>query len=182
MELMGDRVYIRLLNLEDAEPLTDLLVANREFLTPFEPIRPASDFTTEGQRQRINEAILERAEDRAYAFSIFELKEARLVGRVALSNVVRAAWQNSTLGYWVAQSENGKGFATEAVKLALRYAFQEAGLHRVQAGVMPRNRASAQVLIKAGMRHEGLSLRYLKINGVWEDHEMYAMTTEEWLG
>ena len=181
MELIGERVYIRLLDVEDAEPLADLLAANREFLRPFEPVRPDSDFTTEGQRQRIEQAIFERADDRAYAFSIFEVNDARLLGRVALSNVVRAAWQNSTMGYWVAQFDNGKGFATEAVRLALRYAFEEVGLHRVQAGVMPRNQASARHR-GLSLRYEGLSLRYLKINDVWEDHEMYAMTVEDWLG
>ena len=182
MELIGERVYIRPLGLEDAGALAALLADNREFLEPFEPMRPASDFTVEGQRDRIEQAISERNEDRAYAFSIFDLAGTRLVGRVALSNVVRAAWQNATLGYWVARSDNGRGFATEAVRLALRYAFEHSGLHRVQAGVMPRNKASVRVLVKAGMRHEGLSLRYLKINGVWEDHEMFAMTAEEWLG
>ncbi len=181
MELIGERIYIRLVELDDAVPLAAVMAENRDFLRPFEPIRPASDFTPEGQRVRIQQAMLDRAEDRGYAFSVFDIVGARIVGRVALSNVVRAAWQNATLGYWIAQRENGKGFATEAVKLVLRYAFEGAALHRVQAAVMPRNTASVRVVEKAGMRHEGVSLRYLKINGVWEDHEMYAMTAEEWL-
>lgn len=64
--------------------------------------------------------------------------------------------------------------------LALRFAFAEAGLHRVQAAVMPRNGASIRVLEKTGFRREGLSLRYLQINGVWEDHLIFAITREEW--
>lgn len=68
---------------------------------------------------------------------------------------------------------------TEAVKLAVRFAFDEAGLHRVQAGVMPHNVRSIRVLEKAGFRNEGLSKRYLNINGVWKDHLIFARTSEE---
>jgi len=55
-----------------------------------------------------------------------------------------------------------------------------AGLHRVQAGVMPRNVRSIRVIEKLGMRFEGLAERYLLINGVWEDHQLYAVTVDEW--
>jgi ribosomal-protein-alanine N-acetyltransferase len=52
-------------------------------------------------------------------------------------------------------------------------------LHRIQAGVMPRNTPSNRVMEKAGFRREGLALNYLKINGVWEDHVLYAVTAED---
>jgi len=93
---------------------------------------------------------------------------------------VRAAWQNCTIGYFVDQSRNGRGYATEAVGLASGFAFGEGGLHRVQAAVMPRNAASIRVVEKNGYRFEGLARRYLQINGLWEDHNIYAMTAEEW--
>jgi ribosomal-protein-alanine N-acetyltransferase len=70
--------------------------------------------------------------------------------------------------------------ATQAVGMALRFAFGEAGLQRVQAAVMPRNAASIRVLEKNGFRREGFASRYLMINGVWEDHLVLAVTREEW--
>jgi [ribosomal protein S5]-alanine N-acetyltransferase len=66
------------------------------------------------------------------------------------------------------------------VRQGLDVAFRELELHRVQAAVMPINRASIRVLEKTGFREEGLALRYLQINGVWEDHKLFAMTAEEW--
>lgn len=100
---------------------------------------------------------------------------------MALSNVSRGAWQSATLGYYIDEAHTGRGFATEAVLLALQFAF-EIGLHRVQAAVLPRNVASRRVLEKAGFHREGHSTRYLQINGVWEDHEMFAITAEDWPG
>lgn len=146
---------------------------------PFEPIHNERFYTLEGQRGEIEGAMSSWEADRGYGFGIFT-PDDRMVGRVALSNVVRGAWQNATLGYFVSQDEAGKGIGTEAVRLAMDFAFSSAHLHRVQAGVMPRNEASARVLLKNGFRPEGHSPRYLKINGVWEDHDMYALTAEEW--
>ena len=64
--------------------------------------------------------------------------------------------------------------------MVLRYAFEELGLHRLQIAIIPRNKASRRVVEKLDMREEGIALRYLEINGVWEDHVRYAMTAEEW--
>ncbi|MNN91526.1 putative ribosomal N-acetyltransferase YdaF [compost metagenome] len=82
------------------------------------------------------------------------------------------------MGYYIDQIHNGKGYATAAVSLCLKKAFNEIGLHRVEAGVMPRNLPSIRVLEKVGFRHEGLAKTYLKINGTWEDHRIFAITSE----
>lgn len=177
---MGEPVTIEPLEQRHADEVAALMAANRSFLEPFEPRRPDSDFTPDGQRQRIAEAIELRNNDRAYPFAVFGLSPKEMVGRVALSNVARGAWQNATLGYWIAEKHNGKGYATAAVKEALRFAFKSLHLHRVQAAVMPHNPASSRVLIKAGFRMEGFSPRYLKIDGAWQDHDQFAITIEEW--
>jgi ribosomal-protein-alanine N-acetyltransferase len=69
---------------------------------------------------------------------------------------------------------------TEAVRAATTFAFAFARLHRVQAAVMPSNRASQRVLEKAGFRREGLAERYLCIAGAWQDHFVFAVTADEW--
>src|SRR5437588_4538124 len=102
-----------------------------------------------------------------------------MVGRVTLSDIQRGRVQSAVLGYWIGEEWRGRGFAPEAVRLGIEFGFREAGLHRIEAGVMPRNAASIRVLEKAGYREEGLLLRLLRINGVWEDHKLYALTAEE---
>ena len=162
----------------DAEALLGLRLKNRTFLLPFEPQRPTNIYTLSAQRQQIASDRDGFLTGRRFAFGIYS--DDALVGRISLDNIVRGAWQNATLGYFVDHEHNGRGIATEAVKRSLGYAFGDGSLHRVQAGVMPRNGRSIRVLEKSGFRFEGLSLRYLQINGVWEDHNMYAITVEEW--
>lgn len=179
MSLHTDAIYLRPLELQDAAELLELRLRNQDFLAPFEPIRPASHLTLEGQQQQVADAVRDFAAGTGFAFGVFLSETDEMIGRIALSNVVRGAWQNATLGYFMDQDCNGKGYTTAAVRLALQFAFSDGKLHRVQAAVMPRNLASIRVLEKNGFRHEGLSLRYLQIYGKWEDHVILAITAED---
>lgn len=106
--------------------------------------------------------------------------ETLVIGRVALGGILRGAFQNAYLGYWIDADRQNQGLMTEAVRAATTFAFGVARLHRVQAAVMPNNAASQRVLEKVGYRREGLAQRYLSIAGAWQDHVLFAVTSEEW--
>ncbi len=180
MEVRGSRHLLRGFTPEDSEALLRLRLENRSFLEPFEPTRTEDFFTGRGQLQEIEQGMRDAAADRAYPFGVFSLDGGTLIGALRLSSVVRGAWHNANLGYFIGREHNGRGAGTEAVGLALRYAFGNVALHRVQAAVMPENRASIRVLEKNSFRHEGHALRYLRIAGEWRDHEIFAITREEW--
>ena len=151
---------------------------SRAYFAPWDPVLPASFFTRRGQEAEVRLARAQAAGDTRHAHVVLDA-DGTVVGAVALSNVVRGAWQNATLGYRVAASAAGRGVATAAVGLALDRAFGELGLHRVQAAVRPENAASLRVVVKAGLRHEGFAPRYLRIDGAWRDHELFAITAED---
>jgi len=178
LNMNTNNIYVRHLELKDARALLDLLLRNREFFQPFEPIREESHFTLEGKEVEITNSILGVQTDQSYIFGIFLEETNELIGRIALTGIARGPFQNAYLGYYIDQKHNGNGYATAAVSLCVNFAFSEIGLHRIQAGVMPRNLSSIRVLVKAGFRHEGLAKAYLKINNVWEDHELFAITAE----
>jgi ribosomal-protein-alanine N-acetyltransferase len=172
---------IRPMEAGDLPALVEARIRNREFLTEWEPTRDESFFSPAGQARELALDDAAWRTSTAFPFAILDAAEGdRLIGRVALANVVRGVWQNATLGYWVSEDAGSRGHATTAVGLVLRFAFEIAGLHRVQPAIMPRNVRSRRVVEKCGFRHEGVALHYLKINGVWEDHDLYAMTTEDW--
>ena len=178
MRADGSKIYVRLLQPSDVDALFALRVRNEDFLRPWEPLRAAVEHSREAQELQIKYMVEGASGDRSYHFGIFQPDDS-LVGTITLSNVARGAWQNATLGYFVDEAHNGKGFATEAIGLVVGLAFSEIGLHRVQAGVMRRNPGSIRALEKAGFRREGVSLRYLQIAGAWEDHIMFAVTQED---
>lgn len=160
---------IRPVEARDAGALLALRLANREHFVTGEPHRPEPFFTEHEQRTAIDDA-------RGRMLGAFEGGE--LVGYARLSNVVRGAFDNAYLGYAVGHAHGGRGVATLLVRHAVALAWTE-GLHRVQAAVRTDNPASMRVLEKAGFRREGLALRYLKLDGAWRDHVLFAMTRED---
>jgi [ribosomal protein S5]-alanine N-acetyltransferase len=102
------------------------------------------------------------------------------MGAVNVNEIVRGPAQSAFLGYWIGAPYARQGYMTEALRLALRHAYTTLGLHRVEANIMPINRASIALVKRAGFRREGYSARYLKIAGRWSDHERWALTIEDW--
>ncbi len=98
---------------------------------------------------------------------------------LGVSNIVEGAFRSANLGYWVAQDHNRRGIATQAVQLAVRWAFDERGLHRLEAGTLVDNLASQRVLERNRFARIGLSPRYLRIAGEWRDHILFARTAED---
>jgi ribosomal-protein-alanine N-acetyltransferase len=116
----------------------------------------------------------------ANRFLIRLIEDRSIIGAVDVGGIVRGAFQSAYLGYWLAAAHTGKGYMSEAVLLALRHGFETLGLHRLEANIIPTNKASIAVVKRIGFRFEGLAKRYLCINGRWRDHEHWALTLEEW--
>jgi ribosomal-protein-alanine N-acetyltransferase len=113
-------------------------------------------------------------------FLICRADDHAIVGTITLSQIFRKAFQNAYLGYQLFGGYTGNGFMTNAVDLVLRFAFEDLGLHRVEANVQPNNKPSIAVLTRNGFAKEGFSRRYLKIAGRWRDHERWAILREDW--
>lgn len=181
--LFGQRVMLRPLVLGDFEAWREVRLRCHDWLTVWEPSRqpgspdPTTDRDAFGVRCAARQR--ERALGTGHGFGVFH--EGRLCGEINLNSIQRGPFQNAYVGYWIDQAVAGQGLMPEAVVVLARFAFEELGLHRIQVSIIPRNRASRRIPEKLGLRDEGTAQRYLEINGVWEDHVRYAMTSEEWL-
>jgi ribosomal-protein-alanine N-acetyltransferase len=98
-----------------------------------------------------------------------------LVGVVNLSEIVLGAFRSAYLGYWGYAATGGRGLMTQALQAAVRFAFDEIGLHRVEANIQPGNARSIALVCRAGFTKEGFSPGYLFIDGAWRDHERWAI-------
>jgi ribosomal-protein-alanine N-acetyltransferase len=181
IRLDAERTAIRPLGLRDVDEFTAAVVGNRSHTAPWEPIHAEAHYTRAGQLETLRRDVEAWELGTGYAFAVLDREDdGAIIGRIALGNVVRGAWRNATLGYWVAAASGGRGHATSAALLICDFAFRHAGLHRVQPAVIPRTIRSIRVVEKAGFRREGRALKYLNIAGNWEDHDIFAMTMEDW--
>lgn len=183
--LVTPRLVVRPPRTSDVAEIRRLLRANREHLAPWNPAPPPGEDPT--SITEVSKAILRQRRDwkhgAGFVFMVAEREDpGRFVGKIALNGVMRGAMWGAYLGYWMAADQQGKGLATEAIGAVVDFAFGPAGLHRVQAAIMPRNARSLRVIEKLGFRKEGYAVRYLQIAGKWEDHVLFARTREEHVG
>jgi ribosomal-protein-alanine N-acetyltransferase len=169
-ELPGGAV-LRLLTRADAEALHSAYVANREYLAPWEPRRPDSFFTVDGQAERISEQLRQFTERRAVPW-VFE-SDGAVIGTVTLSGMAFGPFCSAYLGYWVAAERQGRGLAGAGVASVCRAARDIIGLHRIEATTLPDNTPSQRVLEKNDFKPIGMAPRYLHINGEWRDHRLF---------
>ena len=181
LELAGRRVRLRTLGEDDYDAWYVVRSRCRDWLVPWEP-RPAGAPPTPEDRGSFAARCAARERERqigsGYGFGIF--LDGRFVGEITLSSIQRGPFQNAFVGYWVDRELAGRGIVPEAVVVVLRFAFEELRLHRVEVAIVPRNRSSRRVVEKLGLREESVAMRYLEIDGAWEDHVRYAITAEEW--
>jgi len=183
MRIVTERLVLRAPRTSDVPDLRRVMRANSTHLRPWSVAPPRGE--DPASLTSVSRSVLQHRREwkRGQAFRLLVTlreDESRVVGRVALGGVLRGAFLNAYLGYWIDAGHQGRGLMTEAVHAATGFAFSEAGLHRVQAAVMPGNLGSLRVLEKAGYRREGVASRYLCIAGAWEDHVIFAVTQEEW--
>ena len=181
--LLGRRLVLRPLDVDDFEQWRAVRRDNVDWLTQWEPKRIPGQADVVESRDAFASRCSARAREwqlgTGYGFGIFT-DDGDFVGEINLSSVQRGPFQNAYVGYWVDQRHAGKGYTPEAFVVSARYSFEDLGLHRLQVAIIPRNGASRRVVEKLRLREEGVALRYLEINGVWEDHVRYGLTAEEW--
>jgi [ribosomal protein S5]-alanine N-acetyltransferase len=171
----GEGVFLRPPEPRDYEAWSDLREKSRAFLTPWEPTWPGDDLTRTSFRRRLRRNLQEMTNDEAYPFFIFRDDDDRLVGGLTLGQVKRGVAQSATLGYWMGMPYAGKGLMSRAVRAMTGYAFTSLRLHRIEAACLPHNAVSIHLLERVGFKREGLARAYLRINGLWQDHLLYAL-------
>ena len=161
-------IMIELLREEDAEEFLLFETENRAFFERTISGRGDAYYQLDNIRAILRKLMEEREKDLCYMYLIRN-RDREIVGRVNLVSVVRGGFQKAELGYRIGEKHNGKGCATQAVRLAMREAFHTHGLHRVEASTAPDNIGSQIVLIKNGFQFVGRSHQAIQVNGEWCD-------------
>ena len=182
LRLFGCRVMLRPLVPQDFPLWREVRQRNEAWLTPWEPRRPLPQFDPTINRSAFASRCAARERDAAaglsFGFGMFI--DDRFCGEVNINHILRGAVQTGTIGYWIDERFAGRGLVAEGVVVVAEFAFERLWLHRLEICIVPRNHNSRRVMEKLAVREEGVALRALEINGVWEDHVRYGFTAEEW--
>ncbi|PZO74718.1 MAG: 30S ribosomal protein S5 alanine N-acetyltransferase [Mesorhizobium amorphae] len=173
--LRGARVTLRLPRRGDWHEWADLRRESRLFLEPWEPRWAPDELELSSWRQRLARYREDFRHGTSLAFLIFDAKGGHLIGGITLGNIRHGVSQSGHIGYWVGERHAGKGYMVDAVRLLCAHAFDTMRLHRLEAACIPTNNRSVRVLEKAGFQREGIARSFLRINGAWHDHLLFAL-------
>ncbi|WP_302496937.1 GNAT family N-acetyltransferase [uncultured Flavonifractor sp.] len=163
-----------------AGPAAAFYRRNRAAFAPFDPVQPEEFFTAEGQTERLAFDLEQAEAGRCFRFLLVQPRHpGKIIGLAGLNEIVRGAFQSCFISYKLDHTLWGQGYGAEAIAALTEWGFRNLGLHRVEANIMPRNLPSRRAAARAGFEEEGLAKRYLKINGVWEDHIHMVRRNEE---
>lgn len=177
--LVRDGLRLRPAQFEDGEAWTALRERSRAHLTAWEPAWRADEMTPQAFRQRVRSYWREIRNGTGLPLLVFAEEGEKLVGGVSLSNIRYGASRSAGVGYWIGAPFTGKGFGRAALSAVVDYAFSTLELNRVEAACQPENLASQRLLRSAGFAQEGFAPDYLKINGAWRDHVLFAVTARQ---
>ena len=172
--IVGEGVTLRMPQMTDFADWAALRELSREFLTPWEPTWPADDLSRGAFRRRLRRYAEDLRADQGYAFLIIRSADDVLIGGLTLANIRRGVAQAGSIGYWMGLPFVRHGYMTAAVRAVIPFVFGTLRLHRLEAACIPTNVASIRLLEKTGFVREGYAREYLCINGIWQDHLLYA--------
>lgn len=182
--LFGKTVTLRPPAAVDYAAWADLRARSRDHLVPWEPQWDRDELERNTYRRRLKLYAQEARDDLGHAFFIFaptlvatggDAPHHTLVGGLRLSNIRRGVSQAATIGYWLGLPHVGRGYMAAAVAAIIPFGFDKLGLHRLEAACLADNARSQRVLERNGFEREGIARDYIKINGVWRDHILYAL-------
>jgi [ribosomal protein S5]-alanine N-acetyltransferase len=116
-----------------------------------------------------------------HGFLVIHRETGDIAGVINVNDVIRGGFQCATVGYYAFAPYAGRGLMREGLRLVLKHAFTKLKLHRLEAHIVPSNRASIALVKKCGFRREGLSRRSGKVCGRWRDQERFALLAEDFL-
>ena len=170
----GAGVVLRTPQMTDYNEWAALREKSRAFLVPWEPTWPEDDLSRSAFRRRIKRYVEDLRSDQGYAFLIVRNTDNALVGGLTIANIRRGVAQAGSLGYWMGLPYARHGYMTAAVRAVIPFAFGTLRLHRLEAACIPTNVGSTRLLENTGFLREGYAREYLCINGIWQDHLLYA--------
>ena len=172
--LKGERVILRPPVLDDFEEWAALRETSRDFLEPWEPTWAGDELSKAAFKRRLRQYTADAREGAGYAFFIERGNDGALVGSLTLFGVNRGVSQSCSIGYWLGRAYAQRGYMSDSLKTVMPFVFGTLGLHRLEAACIPDNESSRLLLLHNGFRQEGYARQYLKINGRWRDHLLFA--------
>jgi ribosomal-protein-alanine N-acetyltransferase len=174
--VLPDGYALHPLSPDDSRALATAAERNREHLRPWEPSRPESFFTEDGQREVV-EGRLAQMELGLYDCWVL-WRGPEVVGAANLQNIVRGAMLGADVGYWVDHSHLRRGLGVAILEHLVQRG-RDLRLHRLGASTMVANLPSQSVLRRGGFEEVGRIPAFLYLDRAWRDSILFNLVLHD---
>jgi len=174
VRLETERLTLRPPAHSDFRSWTALRQDSAAFLKPWEPTWADDHLTRKSFTNRVYWASRSIANGTAVPLFLVRRSDDVLLGAITLDHIRRGPAQAGTTGYWIGEPYARQGFMREAIDALVHYAFTTLDLSRIEAGCLPENKPSRELLEQCGYKYECVAHSYLQINVRWRNHVLHA--------
>ncbi|NRB29511.1 MAG: GNAT family N-acetyltransferase [Rhizobiaceae bacterium] len=178
--LITARTILQRPQANDYQSWADLRGESANFLRPFEPAWTPDELSKSAFRARLRRQEADISSGRGLPWFVFNRENPDvLMGGLTISNIRRGVAETGTLGYWMGEKFADQGYMKEALLAVCEDVFNVHNLHRIEAATVLENKQSQGLLRRCGFQEEGVARKYLRINGEWRDHILFARLAED---
>ena len=176
-EFSGNNILIRKIALSDAREIYENLKDKN--VTRLMRMDIPNGYNISHAKKFISQFLKEFSVGKGYAFAIVLINSNKLIGVIDFFKVNKDT-KKSELRYWIGKKYWGSGYTQQAVKLILKFGFNELKLHRISASHFQENESSGKVLLKTGFQLEGIMRDSVLKNGKWHNSVQYSILEQDY--
>lgn len=175
-EYKTERLLLRILQPGAAGMVLDFYMRDQKLFEKFEPDRAANFYTISHQQNLLKCEYTLAFKLSSVRFYVFRKEDpGTIIGTLCFHNITKPVYSSCELGYKFSSAWHHQGYASEAINMGIQVMFQDIGLHRICAWVLPDNEPSIRLLERLHFEREGLCKDFLPLHGQWMDHLQYAL-------
>lgn len=171
-----NRLTLKSLATEDARPVLEFYVNNKDIFEPWEPLHDNNFYSLDYQLNNLEaemKLFLRQQSIRYYLFKKYNGN--KVIGTISFTDIKNSPANCCKIGYRIDKDHQGQGYASEALLYIIPMIMNELHIYRIEADVMINNHPSIKLLRSLGFIYEGIARESYEINGIRTDHARYSL-------
>ncbi len=170
--ISSDRMYLKTSDLFMAKEILAFHIKNRRHFTKWEALKSEEYYTLKYTAAliRYEDRQFKSAKEIAFWLTDREKNDGKVMGRVSVFGIIPGNYSTAIVGYKIDEDYEGKGYAKEAMKAVERFLYEELGIRRLEALILPENERSVGLVKSLGYNFESVAEKIVEVSGIRRDH------------
>lgn len=173
--ITSDRMYLKTSDIFMTDRILEFHIKNKRHLARWEAVKPDDYYTRRYTFALIRHEAKQFMQAKEIAFWLFDRdkNDGKVIGRISVFGIIPGNYSTAIVGYKIDEDYQGKGYACEAMQAVERFLYEELGIRRLEALILPENTRSAALVKRLGYSFESEAKQIVEVAGIRRDHMRY---------